>query len=205
MSKGGIEVASSSRQSQPMRALTSSATNEWYTPRKYIKAARTVLAGIDLDPASSATANQIVKAHRYYDNSSFEMDGLNNEWWGTVFCNPPYGIHPGTGQSMQGLFAEKFVAEHEAGRMCAGILLVNLYAGYQWFEPLREYHRCEVDHLIRFINPNNPDELERGEGTKPAKASSVFFYVGIDPDFFYAIFSQFGVCGQLKYRGVGAI
>jgi hypothetical protein len=40
---------------------------EWYTPQQYIDLARDVLGEIDLDPASCAEANRIVRVTRYYD------------------------------------------------------------------------------------------------------------------------------------------
>ena len=51
---------------QAMQVLTSRATDEWYTPAWIINAARRVLGTIDLDPASSAIANQTVQATNYY-------------------------------------------------------------------------------------------------------------------------------------------
>ena len=43
-----------------------SGENEWYTPKNIIESARAVMGDIDLDPASSALANDIVQAKDYY-------------------------------------------------------------------------------------------------------------------------------------------
>ena len=56
--------------------LKSSESVEWYTPKKYIEAARIVMGNIDLDPASSKMANEIVKAPAYFTRDD-DPDGLN--------------------------------------------------------------------------------------------------------------------------------
>lgn len=58
---------------------------EIYTPSNIIEAARRTLGGIDLDPASSATANERVKAKKY-----FSANTLARTWAGRVWMNHPF-------------------------------------------------------------------------------------------------------------------
>jgi len=51
----------------------------WYTPKTYIKMARKVMGSIDLDPASDAEAQNVVKAKRIYDEKG---DSLQQTWHG---------------------------------------------------------------------------------------------------------------------------
>lgn len=60
---------------------------ERYTPAEYIAAVREVLGEIDLDPASSALAQETVRAIEHF---TVDDDGLAQEWHGRVFLNPPY-------------------------------------------------------------------------------------------------------------------
>lgn len=68
------------------------------------------MGGIDLDPASCAQANDIVRADRYY---SIEDDGMTQPWFGRVWLNPPYG-----GQAEH--FVERFIEFYVAGPSSEG-------------------------------------------------------------------------------------
>ena len=158
-----------------MGGLKSSTGVEWYTPERYIEAAREVLNTIDLDPASSAQANEVVKAAHYFDE---DTDGLMQDWHGHVFCNPPYG--KGTG-----LFANKLVEEYAAGRVSAAILLINAYGfDSDWFQPLWDYPICFTNHRIEFWSP------QRNSGG--SANANLFIYLGPDRHLFIAKFSEFG-------------
>lgn len=73
----------------------SSAHVQHYTPPLIIRAAREVLGGIDLDPASSERANHVVGASTFYDK---QQNGFMREWRDNfvgpsrVFLNPPGGM-----------------------------------------------------------------------------------------------------------------
>lgn len=65
-----------------------SLTQEHYTPSNVVEAARRVMGGIDLDPASCAVANERVRAVQWI---GLPADGLALPWHGRVFLNPPGG------------------------------------------------------------------------------------------------------------------
>ena len=61
-------------QKQSMSLLVSSETAEWFTPPEYTDAAREVMGGIGLDPASCALANKLVRADAFF---AIGDDGLS--------------------------------------------------------------------------------------------------------------------------------
>lgn len=104
-----------------------SGENEWYTPPEYIAAARVVLGEIDLDPASSDRANEIVQAKKYYTKKD---DGLTKQWLGRVWMNPPYSA------KLVDQFSAKFAKHFSCGDVTEGIVLVNNATETTWFQKL---------------------------------------------------------------------
>lgn len=65
-----------------------SKSQEHFTPIEIVEAARKVLGEIDLDPASCAKANKLIRAKKFYTRKD---DGLRQPWAGRVMLNPPGG------------------------------------------------------------------------------------------------------------------
>jgi hypothetical protein len=159
----------------------SSESVEWYTPARYIEAAREALGGIDLDPASSAQANETVKAGRFFTR---EEDGLAQDWNGRVWLNPPYAKSQDHG-SLAGAFCDKAIAEYESGSVEACIILVNSLHSQQWQDPLYDYLVCLVDHRIQFVSAD-------GEENKNPTFQNIFVYLGAEARRFTRVFRALG-------------
>jgi len=67
---------------------TSTGKDEWLTPPGLIKA----LGVFDLDPCSPIKRPWDTAKNHYTIND----DGLKRDWYGRVWCNPPYGKHTGS-------------------------------------------------------------------------------------------------------------
>ena len=164
------------------RALTSSESNEHYTPSDIVEAMRRVLGGIDLDPASSPTANEVVKAERFYDEAT---DGLAQQWAGRVWLNPPYG--KSGNESNQALWLRKLRVEHVEGRVPAAGYICNAQTGDQWFDVVWESAAiCFLRGRVRFLDPETLEP--QGSPTH----GSVVGYLGDDVEAFAREFSTFG-------------
>ena len=187
---------------QAMQVLTSSETNEWLTPPHIINLVTRVLGGeIDLDPASTEFANNIVNAKRFY---TVEDDGLTLDWHGSVFLNPPYGKTGST--SNQQIWASKLLSQWECGHVDEAILLTRTVPGYEWWD--WNFHNwpgpmCITYGRLAFVRPEwiTFDEHEDTrptrhivypKGDNRSKAASSFWYLGRSVGLFYQHFSAMG-------------
>lgn len=161
-----------------VRGTFGTGENEWYTPARYIEAARAALGGeIDLDPASSFKAQATVKAAHFYDEAT---DGLAQEWAGRVWMNPPYA------QPYIEQFVRKLVGEVEAGRIVAAVALTHNYTDTSWFHCAAEACSalCFTRGRIRFVSPE-------GVEASPTQGQA-FFYFGNEVDRFRRSFADIG-------------
>ena len=74
--------------SEPVNPRHLSGSNEHFTPKEFVDAARALMGGIDLDPASCPLADRVVGATRIF---TAKDNGFQREWRGKTFLNPPGG------------------------------------------------------------------------------------------------------------------
>lgn len=163
-------------------------SNEWYTPSRYIEAAREVMGGIDLDPASCELANQTVKATRFY---TAQDNGLAQEWYGNVWLNPPFGTTktPFDGPAWQGtstarLFIRKLLEEYEQGKIDQAVLLAKADPKQNWFHLLWAHLICFAYDNVYFNRPDGPAQRNQ--------FGVCFVYLGHNKQKFIEVFEQFG-------------
>lgn len=139
-----------------------SGNNEWYTPWDIVEAARDALGAIDLDPASSDAANEVVKAASYY---TLADDGLTKPWCGRVYMNPPYET---------GLI-ERFTARlrecFDRNEVSEAIVLVNNATETKWFQYLvaSASMLCLPEGRIRFWSPTK-------ETASPLQGQAILYF-----------------------------
>lgn len=149
---------------------------EWYTPPDFVEMARSVMGGIDLDPASNPTAQGWVKAMAFYTKDD---DGLKQPWSGRVWCNPPYG-------KFTRLFMQRGLEFYRAGDVSECIFLVNR-TGAAWYVDLLEHFDsvCQVRKRISFWTPE-------GKPQGSPRYYNDFLYLGSNKDVFWNAFEGIG-------------
>jgi len=140
-------------------------SDEWYTPVEFIEAARAVMGGIDLDPASCEVAQATVKADRFFTK---EQDGLAQPWAGNVWLNPPYS------RELIGPFVAKLLADYQAGAVRQAVVLTNNDTETGWFHALADMALCFcfTKGRVHFTSPHTKADSPR--------QGQVFTYLGND-------------------------
>lgn len=154
------------------------ANDEWITPPELLEDVRKFYGGsITCDPASSHTANErFVQAEIFYDK---ERDGLSSEWFGNVFCNPPYSTQ------LCNSFTSKFRSSQAS--VSEKILLINFDCSTIRCQALlKESSYCLVGKRIAFIDPTTL------QPTKGNRHSQALFYIGKRRMEFVSHFSNWG-------------
>ena len=160
---------------------------EWYSPSWVVELARATLGGIDTDPASDETAQAVVKATQSFGVGRPDaIGGLSPEatWSGRVWMNPPYG------RGLLPLFIARLIAEVDAGRVSAALVLTSTHAmssassGQKLMDA--SVASCVLRGRLTFWGPNCT-------GATPTFGSVVTgLGAGLDVDRFTAVWSPHG-------------
>lgn len=124
------------------------ASDDWYTPPDMLDALNETY---DLDPCSPG-AGHWVKAKRVYTKQD---NGLDKDWSGFVFMNPPFG-----GRNGHVKWLEKFLDHGD------GIAIVRAYTSAGWFH---EY-AAKADAMLfpkgktKFVRPDGTIGKSPGSG-----------------------------------------
>jgi phage N-6-adenine-methyltransferase len=149
----------------------------WCTPKKYVELAREVMGGIDVDPASNDYAQDTVKAGIYYTK---ETNGLDREWQGRVWLNPPYS------NPLIKHFVSKLLFEYLERHAKQAILLVNSCTSTKW------YHAC-LNTATAGCLVKGRIKFDHSERDSPApRCDSTFFYFGPYVERFGEVFCNAG-------------
>lgn len=139
-----------------------SGNTEYYSPIDIVDAARYVMSGIDLDPASSALANARIGAARYFTEAE---DGLACEWAGRVWLNHPFS------RTQNKAWIEKLVQEYYIDRVEQACCITYAATSEAWFSPLMGFPQC-------FLSPRTNYYLPDGTLKRGVTKGSVVTYLG---------------------------
>jgi phage N-6-adenine-methyltransferase len=173
----GEEWPGAGNPAPPPNRTSFTGETEWYTPVEHLERARRVLGVIDLDPASSAIAQERVKAAQYYTR---ESNGLARRWRGRVWLNPPYA------QPAIEDFIDKLIKETATACTVEAILLTHNYTDTAWF-----HKAAQAAALICFTRGRIAFEAPTGERAQPTQGQA-FFYFGPNRSAFVSEFADVG-------------
>ena len=160
--------------SRNLEILTSSKSDEHFTPMSIIQGAREVLGTIELDPMSCTAANKTVRAAKFYDK---ETDGLTQSWSGKLWLNPAFPLANEA--------TAKLLYHYLMGDIIEALLLLKATPDTGRHQSLAAFPFCEVRGRVRFTNPESSK-------TQAAPFPVLIFYLGKDFEKFRDIFGVFG-------------
>lgn len=149
---------------------------EYYSPLPIVDAARNTMGGIDLDPFSSLTANEKIKATKIF---TLDDCGFKNKWFGRVWMNHPFS------REMNVRCIQKIDLEYKLKRIEQACCITFAATSEKWFQPLMLYPQC-------YLSPRTNYYMPDGTLKKGVTKGSVVTYFGDNLDAFVAEFKKFG-------------
>jgi len=149
------------------------AHNEHYTPDHILEAVYACFGGRPyLDPCSNE-GEPNVKATRHFTRAD---NGLEQEWMGQVFVNPPYNPAGELGR-----WTEKLLKEWHSGRISQALYLVPAYTDTAWWSYMAPFPVLLIRGRLTFKG-----------NTDTARFPSAIFYLGRNEPAFGEAFAHLG-------------
>lgn len=194
------------------RINQSSGATSYGTPGAIVDAAREVMGGIELDPASAEWANRRVGAVRYF---TVEDDGLSLGWQArTVWLNHPFsageeacqvdrskckkkicserGYHIDHRIPDNADWIERLVGDYKIGCFEQACCITYACTSEAWFKPLQAYPQC-------YLSPRTNYYLPDGTLTKGVPKGSVVTYLGPNVGRFYRVMERVYQLGKVQF------
>lgn len=162
-------------------AITNGMNDECYTPEWLIRKVKKVMGRIDLDPCSNPKAQQVVKARDY---KAINENGLDCEWRGCVWVNPPYSKQSGGPLP----WVEKAISSD--GVLCC-MMLTNAGVSPKWWQ-LAAKNSSRVLFFDKRIQFNNV----KGNGNRYAQTLFLFTQNNAIIERFDTIFEENGFIAE---------
>lgn len=163
-----------------------STTKHWNTPPKIVFAVKNFFGRIDLDPCSNE--HSMVGAHVSFGPPL----GLKEDWFGRVFCNPPYGRNPEDKTSLLN-WVNKAAETFLRGKSFSGldnevIMLIPVATNTRHF-----YKIFETAQSICFLKDSRLKFWINGkEDKKGAPMACCLIYWGLKREKFKEMFEELG-------------
>ena len=165
----------------------------WQTPDEYLDAARELMGGIDIDPASSERAQERIRAKVYYTK---DTNGLDKPWLGRLWLNSPYDTH------VLEQFCKKAISEYRLGNVIEGLILTHTSnTHFDYFQDLMEACSavCFIRGVIKWVMGHEQeqqaiDRIGLQWHAEYTEHSNAVLYLGVRPYNFKKVFAKFGVC-----------
>lgn len=172
---------------------------EYFSPTEILDAARVVLGGIDLDPASCSSANEIVRARSFLTHEDNAMHEALHWHAMSLWLNFPFGrkedacaagceknhVHHAYPFHGNQAWVSKLIRQFNMGHFNEACCLCYASTSEKWFKPLLAYPQCFLYGRTNYLLPD-------GTVKKGVTKGSVVNYLGPNINKFAQSFKHLG-------------